>query len=88
MDTDPQLRILTMDKRATCPRCKTNKEARFFAKNSVTPNGLQSWCRKCTAIRDKERYNKNPKEANRKVALWKRNQTAELRAYREAAKLT
>lgn len=51
-----------------CSKCKEFKSAtlKYFAPNSRTTSGLQSWCRRCKAI-DYKRYRKtdNGKRARR-----------------------
>jgi hypothetical protein len=41
-----------------CPHCGADKPAVSFNKNSASPDGLQSWCRSCTKINDRQRHDK------------------------------
>jgi hypothetical protein len=45
-----------------CPKCKTKKSKLDFNKNRARYDGLDSYCKSCNSIRQKQRYAKNSRK--------------------------
>ena len=69
-----------------CKKCKVNKPLDNFNKNKNTNDGLNNWCKNCSSIKNKERYENKNKEIKEKSSQYynlnKENILSKLKIYR------
>lgn len=66
-----------------CPKCKKTLYTIFFSLNSLSKDGLQSWCKKCKAIQQRKYRQENRELLNSKSriysAKWRNKNRGKLR---------
>lgn len=55
-----------------CNKCKNSKEFNKFSKNRSNKDGLQDYCKKCTAVYSKEWVKNNPEKHLKAVLKWQK----------------
>lgn len=68
-----------------CSRCGSEKSLSLFPKNASRPDGLNLWCKECSAIAARDYYRKNKSEvrARLKSEHQKARKASDDRLYRE-----
>lgn len=56
-----------------CPRCKKNKEIKFYGKDSTTKNKLRVYCKTCEKIKRRISYVKNRQKRINSTKKWRKN---------------
>jgi hypothetical protein len=59
-----------------CNKCQTEKALTEFATNNAKPDGKQAYCRKCSTLWAREKYQSDP---NRRLTIVKRNERLRIR---------
>ena len=64
----------------TCTKCKTEKEASEFHKQSARKCGYTSNCKACVKLYNAKRYRKNPEKAKAASAKYRKENLEKVKA--------